>query len=712
MTLRANGDAGRRLRDSAPALYRTVAPAARAARRCVRVALDSTDVLRARVAVRSWSASEAPRPRIVLDAVGFEEPLTGIARVWRALMTEWSRTGFSAHVTVLDRGATAPRLPGFTYLDLPRVRAADTTAQRRLLQDACDAAGADLFVSTAYSTPLTTPSLLLVLDFTPEHLGWDTTEPAWREKRRAVERAVAYVSISRNTASDLARFYPGTRGRPSDVALLGVDEVFHPAAMDEVSALRARLDLPERYFVFMGHRDGYKNAELLFEAIAGLGAEPEFGLLLVGGAPELEPRFSQAARDATVRVVTLDDDELRTALSGAVALLYLSRYEGFGLPIIEAMACGCPVISTGGSSLPEAAGHAAITVGEDDPQGLRAAMQRVSDPDVRVDLVSQGLAHSAEFTWTRTASVVQAAMERAVSAPTPAAPAAPLVSILTPSFNQATWLPDNLRSVACQTYPRVEHIVADGGSIDGSVAVLEAAGDTVSWVSEPDTGQPDAINKAFRQSSGDIIGWINSDDAYFDCRVVADIVAYFVTHPEVDVVFGHLAQIDEHGTIVWLNWVPQFSNRLLRIVNFIGQPVAFIRRSVLSDPMLDETYHFAMDYELWLRLQAAGRRFHRIGRITAVDRHQATRKSETIQHVLVSDLGRLAQTHGRGYPRGKRALSWGFYTWRRFMGGFLIPRVPRALAFTDARTSRWALLRRQWFSWNKAWPSDWDPDRR
>ena len=123
-------------------------------------------------------------------------------------------------------------------------------------------------------------------------------------------------------------------------------------------------------------------------------------------------------------------------------------------------------------------------------------------------------------------------------------------------------------------------------------------------------------------------------------------------------------------------------------------------------------FDFINAFNAWKCSQAAGRRFHRIGRITAVDRHQATRKSETIQHVLVSDLGRLAQTHGRGYPRGKRALSWGFYTWRRFMGGFLIPRVPRALAFTDARTSRWALLRRQWFSWNKAWPSDWDPDRR
>ncbi len=287
----------------------------------------------------------------------------------------------------------------------------------------------------------------------------------------------------------------------------------------------------------------------------------------------------------------------------------------------------------------------------------------------------------------------------------------PLVSILTPSYNQAEWLSDNLRSVACQTYPHIEHVVMDGGSTDGSVGILEAAGDSVTWRSEPDEGQSHAINKAFRASSGEIIGWINSDDAYFDCRVIEDVVAFFEKHPDVDVVYGHLAQIDTRGTIIWLNWVPGFSRRLLRIVNFIGQPVAFIRRRVLSDPMLDESFHFTMDYELWLRLQAGGARFARIGRITAVDRHQPDRKTETIAEVMHSDIGRLAESHGRGYPRGKRILSWGFYTWRRAMGALLIPRIPRELAFTDARTSKWALLRRQLLSWHKKWPTDWDAEK-
>jgi len=282
--------------------------------------------------------------------------------------------------------------------------------------------------------------------------------------------------------------------------------------------------------------------------------------------------------------------------------------------------------------------------------------------------------------------------------------ALPLVSILTPSFNQATWLPDNLRSVASQTYPRIEHIGIDGGS------VLRAAGESVRWRSEPDAGQADAINKAFRESTGEIIGWINSDDAYFDRGVVEDVVSAFAADPDVDVIYGHAAQIAGDGTIIWMIWVPWFMRRVLRIVNFIGQPVAFIRRSALSDPMLDDTYHFAMDYELWLRLDREGRRFRRIPRIIAVDRHQAARKGVLMADVLRTDLDRLAVTHGRAYPRAKTVLSRGFYAWRRFMGVFLIPRIPRELAFTDTHTNTWDVFRRQALSWNRAWPADFDAD--
>jgi hypothetical protein len=124
--------------------------------------------------------------------------------------------------------------------------------------------------------------------------------------------------------------------------------------------------------------------------------------------------------------------------------------------------------------------------------------------------------------------------------------------------------------------------------------------------------------------------------------------------------------------------------------------------------MLDESFHFSMDYELWLRLEAKGCRFGHIGRIVAVDRHQSERKGVVMTDVLHADIERLAETHGRAYPPGKRLLSWGFYAWRRAMGALLIPRIRRELAFTDVVTPKRDLYRRQLLSWRKAWPADWD----
>jgi len=282
----------------------------------------------------------------------------------------------------------------------------------------------------------------------------------------------------------------------------------------------------------------------------------------------------------------------------------------------------------------------------------------------------------------------------------------PLVSVLTPSYNQATWLGDNLRSVACQTYPNVEHIVMDGGSDDGSVDILRTAGDSVKWTSESDRGQSHAINKAFAASHGEIIGWLNSDDAYFDCRVVADVVDYFVAHPEVDVIYGHAAQTTHDGHIIQLMWAPPFDRDLLKALDFIVQPAAFVRRSALSDPMVDETFHFAMDYELWLRLAEQDRGFARIDRFTAIDRHQTGRKSSTIKDVYEHNLTMLAEKYdmhlGSQYDRARSS----FYVKQRVFGAFLTPRVHGDLAFAAPVDMKAGLLRRQLLTRRSQWPAE------
>jgi glycosyltransferase involved in cell wall biosynthesis len=270
------------------------------------------------------------------------------------------------------------------------------------------------------------------------------------------------------------------------------------------------------------------------------------------------------------------------------------------------------------------------------------------------------------------------------------------VSVLTPSFNQARWLADNLRSVAEQTYGSVEHIVMDGGSTDGSVELLQRrARPGLSWRSEPDRGQSHALNKAFAKSSGDIVGWLNSDDAYFGPTVVDEAIRIFETEPDVGVVYGHALLVNAEGLVLQVLWAPPFSRTLLRLHDFITQPAAFIRRSLVADALVDESYDYTMDYELWLRL-SQGNRFKRLDRIVAIDRHHGARKSYTMLDVGAAEHARLERRYGVAHgPHGKL----GRKIWKiasRVIGTTVIPAaITEPVVFDAVRDSRSQLLIRQ-----------------
>jgi glycosyltransferase involved in cell wall biosynthesis len=222
---------------------------------------------------------------------------------------------------------------------------------------------------------------------------------------------------------------------------------------------------------------------------------------------------------------------------------------------------------------------------------------------------------------------------------------APLVSVLTPSFGQARWLEDNLRSVEAQTYAPLEHIVMDGGSTDESVRILQGRSHAgLVWASEPDRGQSDAINRAFARSSGEIIGWLNSDDAYFGRDVVANAVEVFERFPDVGVVYGHAALVNGAGTLLHVLWAPRYV-QALRWYNFIFQPTVFVRRSALGRPdLVDPAFEYMMDWELWLHLSTRTR-FRRLDQIVAIDRHHLARKSLTRPDLAAHDRSMLVQRY-------------------------------------------------------------------
>ncbi len=182
----------------------------------------------------------------------------------------------------------------------------------------------------------------------------------------------------------------------------------------------------------------------------------------------------------------------------------------------------------------------------------------------------------------------------------------PLVSIVTPSYNQAPFLEETIRSVLEQDYPHIEYLVIDGGSTDGSVGIIEKyAGQLAWWVSEPDLGQTDALNKGFTQAKGQILAWLNSDDTYLP-HAVSEAAAYLRDHPEAGMVYGDAYFIDRSGAVTGRFNARQTSyQRLRRGAVYIPQQASFFRTSLWEQVgPLDPSFYFAMDYDLWVRLAA------------------------------------------------------------------------------------------------------------
>ncbi|MEJ5241737.1 MAG: glycosyltransferase family 2 protein [Anaerolineales bacterium] len=182
----------------------------------------------------------------------------------------------------------------------------------------------------------------------------------------------------------------------------------------------------------------------------------------------------------------------------------------------------------------------------------------------------------------------------------------PLVSIVTPSYNQAQFLEATIRSVLSQDYPRLEYIIVDGGSTDGSLEIIRKYADRLAWwVSEPDRGQTDAINKGFAHAHGEIFAWLNSDDTY-EPGAVRAAVRFLLDHPQVGLVYGDANFIDEEGRVIGKFDARQTDyRRLRRGYVHIPQQAAFFRASLWHQVgPLDPSFYFAMDYDLWVRIAA------------------------------------------------------------------------------------------------------------
>jgi glycosyltransferase involved in cell wall biosynthesis len=178
----------------------------------------------------------------------------------------------------------------------------------------------------------------------------------------------------------------------------------------------------------------------------------------------------------------------------------------------------------------------------------------------------------------------------------------PLVTVVTPSYNQGRFINQTIESVLSQNYPHLEYLVIDGGSTDDTVSILDSYGDRLSWISQPDSGQGHAINKGWRQGKGDVLAWLNSDDVYLP-GAIRNGVDYLLRNPNISMVYGEAYHVAEDGGLI--NRYPTEPFDVGRLIDtcIICQPATFMRRTVIEDVgYLDESLKFCLDYELWIRI--------------------------------------------------------------------------------------------------------------
>ncbi|MEM9246351.1 MAG: glycosyltransferase, partial [Cyanobacteria bacterium P01_F01_bin.153] len=316
------------------------------------------------------------------------------------------------------RGNTAPKFPSIQSIGIPLYGLVSVEEDRELLQQCCDEVGADLFVSTYYTTPVSTPSIFFGHDMIPELMGVDLNVPMWQDKHRAIDQGIAHIVVSENTKKDLQALFSKTRDEPVTVAHCGLSPEFSPPSPEVVQGFRDRHNLHKPYVLWVGERlgfNGYKNSALVFQAIKLWERQSEFSVVCTGDGSPLEPPLAQLAQGLDVRSLCLSEGELVAAYGGAHCLAYTSRYEGFGLPLLEAMGCDCPVVTCPCGSIPEVAGDGALFVSPDKPMELMTAFERLMHPDHRQSLIRRGRLRAQQFSWSTMADTVTEAFQKAVA---------------------------------------------------------------------------------------------------------------------------------------------------------------------------------------------------------------------------------------------------------------------------------------------------------
>jgi glycosyltransferase involved in cell wall biosynthesis len=618
-------------------------------------------------------------------------------RVVRHGLTIFAHQSQLEHVREFAPGA---KLIGVSY------ETAEATILRELEQGSYDLFFCPLLVLDPLHVPI--PSAITIPDLQHEYFPefFDTSTLEWR--RRTFQPSVLYAdtvfTISEHSKSTIV---DRLRVDPAKIVVVGldVDPEFRSPPTPEAQQAFRELAIPEPYIYFPANFWRHKNHSTLLRALKVLIKNGYRDLTLVlTGAPTtgMDRVQAEAARLRLTQNVKFLGYQPRAVIAEiyrhSLCLAFVSLFEGFGIPILEAFHVGTPVVAAQGTSCPEVAGDAAILVNEHDAADVAAGIRKVIDGrDLRRDLIAKGTRRASEYSWSEAVALTLRTFETIISrhrAPCVEVHEHPLVSVVTPTYKMGRFLEETIQSVLSQDYPKIEYIVMDGGSTDGTLDILRKYDGLLQYRSEPDRGQAHAINKGYSLSSGEIFTFLNADDTYLP-GAVGTAVKHLTANRSVGLVYGDAYHVAEDGSIIGPYPTKTYDHNLLNRNCFICQPAAFMWRDAFeSAGRMDEELHIALDYDLWIRV-AKSRALMKIDGYLATSRMYRDNKTVSRRRQVYEEIIRVVKTHYRFVP----------YDWVYGYAAYLIDGKDQIfdISHPSAAKQILALLMGSWLNRTQLW---------
>lgn len=424
------------------------------------------------------------------------------------------------------------------------------------------------------------------------------------------------------------------------------------------------LDLDERkllpnkdFFFYPANLWPHKNHRRILQAFRNFLEQTNHELEFVfSGHPEGWSQLHKDFSDLPIRHTGFVNNKILSILyKRCRALVFFSLYEGFGMPLLEAFKADTPVICSNTTSLPEVGGKAILTCDPTNIDAMSNLMALIIDDSILANkLISEGKKQLTLFTWNQSAANLYDAAKRVLNNNESGKSSfvhmveimEPLVTIVTPSFNQGDFLKRTIDSVLSQTYKNIEYIVIDGGSTDNSVNILKSYNNKFfKWISEPDHGQSDAINKGFSISNGEIRAYLNSDDILL-CDAVEKVVNYFYQHPECDLLYGQAEYINKNDKRTGMYNTADYSFDRLITDCCICQPAAFWKTRIANKVgPFKMNLKYVMDYDYWLRIDRIGGCIKHIKRILAASRLYPETKTLSGRRQIYREIFHICLEH-------------------------------------------------------------------